>query len=181
LFKKKSKIEVVPESEYTDFSERESSSEYASKETFLVAALIPTTAILGYKVFANSNQTTTTIPNTIPVSTTPTVIEPVLTPISQTPTLALNETVLATPTGVIADTSLEVLATVLDPIIEILVSVSLPIASVIMVGSCFFFMFGNNERALDGIMKSAMGYILIQLSPLFLKILREVGESVVPQ
>jgi hypothetical protein len=58
------------------------------------------------------------------------------------------------------------------------VAISFPIASVIMVGACFYFMFGNSEKAWDMIGKAAMGYVIIQLSPLFLEILRKVGESV---
>ena len=84
------------------------------------------------------------------------------------------------PTGYIADTSLEMLANVLDPLIQIMVAVSFPIASVIMVGACFFFMLGNSEKAWDMIGKSGMGYVIIQLSPLFLDILKNVGESVAP-
>lgn len=81
-------------------------------------------------------------------------------------------------TGFIADKSLEVLANALDPLVQILVAISFPIASVIMVGACFFFMFGNSEKAWNMIMNAGLGYVLIQLSPLFLDILREVGEAV---
>lgn len=82
------------------------------------------------------------------------------------------------PTGFIAETSLEVLATILDPVIQILVAISFPVASVIMVGACFFFMFGNSEKAWSMIQNAGLGYVLIQLSPLFLNILREVGKAV---
>lgn len=80
--------------------------------------------------------------------------------------------------GYIADKSLEMLATILDPVIDILVAISFPIASVIMVGACFFFMIGNSERAWSMIMNAGLGYVLIQLSPLFLEILRTVGNAV---
>ncbi len=82
------------------------------------------------------------------------------------------------PTGFIAETSLEVLATILDPVVQILVAISFPVASVIMVGACFFFMFGNSEKAWSMIQNAGLGYVLIQLSPLFLNILREVGKAV---
>jgi len=62
--------------------------------------------------------------------------------------------------------------------VQIMVAISFPIASVIMIGACFFFMFGNSERAWNMIMNAGLGYVLIQLSPLFLDILREVGEAV---
>ena len=70
------------------------------------------------------------------------------------------------------------LANVLDPLVQIMVALSFPIASVIMIGGCFFFMIGNSEKAWQTIMNAGLGYVLIQLSPLFLQILREVGEAV---
>lgn len=82
------------------------------------------------------------------------------------------------PTGAIADKSLEILAGVLDPVVQILVAISFPVASVIMIGACFFFMFGNSERAWGMIMNAGLGYVLIQISPLFLEILRTVGEAI---
>ena len=82
------------------------------------------------------------------------------------------------PTGFIADTSLEMLANVLNPLVQVMVAISFPIASVIMIGGCFFFMIGNSEKAWQTIMNAGLGYVLVQLSPLFLNILREVGEAV---
>lgn len=61
---------------------------------------------------------------------------------------------------------------------QILVAISFPIASVIMVGGCFFFMLGNSERAWNTIMNAGLGYVLIQMSPLFLEILRTIGKAV---
>jgi len=81
--------------------------------------------------------------------------------------------------SVIGEQSLHIIAHALDPLIQLMVALSFPIASVIMVGSCFFFMFGDNEKAWSGIMKAGLGYVLIQLSPLFLKIMKEVGSAVV--
>lgn len=82
------------------------------------------------------------------------------------------------PTGYVADKSLEMLASILDPVIQIMVAVSFPLASVIMVGAGFFFMLGNSERAWDIIFKCGMGYIFIQISPMLLDILRTVGEAI---
>ncbi len=104
-------------------------------------------------------------------------------PISEPSTLVESFTPLmvnapvAQPTGVIADKSLEMLATILDPIVEILVAISFPIASVIVVCSFFLIMIGNKEKAFDMMMHAGLGYILIQLSPVFLEILRTVGEA----
>ncbi|MFF2176648.1 hypothetical protein ACFVT8_09355 [Lysinibacillus sp. NPDC058147] len=85
---------------------------------------------------------------------------------------------IAQPTGIIVDKSLDILTTILDPLIQVMVSISFPIASVIMIGACFFFMFGNNEKAWSMIMNAGLGYVLIQMSPLFLKILRTIGKAI---
>jgi FtsH-binding integral membrane protein len=74
--------------------------------------------------------------------------------------------------------TLSTLAHVLDPLVDIMVALSFPIASVIIVGSCFFFMFGKSEKAWDGIMKAGLGYVLIQVSPLILDVLKQVGNAV---
>lgn len=177
---KRNKIEIVPESAYTDFSHRDRNDAYATNKTIIGAALIPTTAAIGLSLYSfNTPDTysTTTIPVTAPV-TTP-VIEPVNV-ITQAPTLPVNitSTPEMIPTGFIADSSLTMLANVLDPLVQIMVAISFPIASVIMIGGCFFFMIGNSEKAWQTIMNAGLGYVLIQLSPLFLAILKEVGEAV---
>lgn len=177
MFKKKMKIEVVPESEYTDFSHRDRNDAYATNKTIIGAALVPTTAAIGISIYSlNTPETysTTTIPVTSPV------IEPVNV-ISQLPTtlpIDISSTPEMIPTGYVADASLEMLANVLDPLFQIMTAISFPIASVIMLGGCFFFMIGNSERAWQTIMNAGLGYVLIQTLPMFLEILRQVGEAV---
>lgn len=189
FFKKKFKLDVVPESEYTDFSDRltNNSKYYATKKT-IIAASIPLAVaipIVASKLTSSAEAYSVT---TIPVAAS-VPIEPSL-PIHATESAInilaqSNATIpvnMASPeviqTGIIADKSLETLATVLDPVVQILTAISFPIASVIMVGACFFFMLGNSEKAWQMIMNAGLGYVLIQLSPLFLQILRTVGESV---
>lgn len=74
--------------------------------------------------------------------------------------------------------TLSALAHVLDPLVDIMVALSFPIASVIIVGSCFFFMFNKSEKAWEMIMKAGLGYVLIQVSPLILNVLKQVGNAV---
>jgi hypothetical protein len=74
--------------------------------------------------------------------------------------------------------ALSTLAHALDPVIDILVALSFPIASVVIVGSCFLFMFGNSEKAWTGIQNAGLGYVLIQVSPLILDVLKQVGTAV---
>ncbi|MED1949010.1 hypothetical protein [Brevibacillus centrosporus] len=88
------------------------------------------------------------------------------------------ESVTASATQVVAGTTLQILAHALDPITQILVAVSLPVASIVMIGGCFFFMFGNSEKAWSTIQNAGLGYILIQISPLFIKVLEQIGKSI---
>ncbi|MDF2068018.1 hypothetical protein [Bacillus sp. Cr_A10] len=70
------------------------------------------------------------------------------------------------------------LANILDQLISIMVAISFPIASVIMLGGAFFFILGYTEKAWQTIFNAGYGYAIIQMSPLFLEILRKVGEAV---
>lgn len=88
------------------------------------------------------------------------------------------ESLTASATQVVAGTTLQVLAHALDPLTQVLVAISLPVASVVMIGGCFFFMFGQSDRAWSTIQNAGLGYILIQLSPLFIKVLEQVGKSI---
>lgn len=74
--------------------------------------------------------------------------------------------------------TLSALAHVLDPVVDILVALSFPVASVIIVGACFFFMLGNSERAWSTITNASLGYVLIQVSPLILNVLKQIGSVV---
>ena len=176
MFRRKNKIEVVPESEYTDFSHRDPKDAYATRKTVAIAAIVPTAAsvgLLAHRLSEGSGSVEQIITASAPViEQAPIVFTPQYAP------LQMANTPEMIPTGFVADKSLEMLANVLDPVIQILVAISFPIASVIMIGACFFFMFGNSEKAWSMIMNAGLGYVLIQLSPLFLDILRKVGEAV---
>ena len=177
MFKRKNKIEVVPELEYTNFSHREKDDAYATNKMIIGATLVPTTAAIGLSLYALKTPKTyssTAIPANAPVIEPTSFLSqlPTTIPTNMTPTPEMI------PTGFIADSSLEMLANVLDPLVQIMVAISFPIASVIMISGCFFFMIGNSEKAWQTIMNAGLGYVLIQLSPLFLQILREVGEAV---
>lgn len=181
---KRNKVEVVPVEKYTDYSERfeefekiRQESKYATRKDILIMGAIPTVAAVGLAAY---NKMTTVEPSTIsevvPVMAQSTNSIPGLTGLPDTfSSLPANAPV---QTGVIADKSLEMLATILDPVVQILVAISFPIASVIMIGACFFFMIGNPEKAWGMIMNAGLGYVLIQISPLFLDILRTVGEAI---
>ena len=173
MFKKKYKIEVVPESEYTDFSHRVPGDAYATKKTVALAAVVPAVASIGLLAHRLSQGSTEQI-----ITTSAPVVEQA--PVIFTPQYAplqLQGSPEVIETGFVAGTSMEILTNILDPVIQILVAISFPVASVIMIGACFFFMFGNSEKAWSLIMNAGLGYVLIQLSPLFLDILKEVGHA----
>lgn len=88
------------------------------------------------------------------------------------------EAVPATATEWMGEKTLSALAHVLDPVVDILVALSFPVASVVIVGACFFFIFGNAEKAWGMIQNAGLGYVLIQVSPLILNVLKQVGNAV---
>ena len=175
MFNRKNKIEVI---ETDTVGEKI----YATKKTVVIASLIPL-AVAATPIIINHFTKDTYTPTNIPVST-PSPVATIPPPLP-TPSMPVTQTieqitpVIAQNTGVVGDASAAMLATVLDPLINLMVAVSFPIASVIILGGCFFFMIGNSEKAWDTIFKAALGFVLIQLSPLFLDILRNVGEAVV--
>ncbi len=174
MFNRKHKIEVVPESEYTDFSHRVPGDAYATRKTVAIAATVPAAVSIGllaHRLSEGNASAEQAITASAPIVEQAPIFAPQYAPIQTS-----NYDMI--PTGFVADKSLEMLANVLDPVIQILVAISFPIASVIMIGACFFFMFGNSEKAWSMIMNAGLGYVLIQLSPLFLDILRKVGEAV---
>lgn len=88
-----------------------------------------------------------------------------------------TDAITVTASQVVGETATKTLAHALDPLIDILVAMSLPVASVVMVGGCFFFMLGNSDKAWSMIQNAGLGYVLIQLSPLFINMLEQVGKA----
>ncbi|MFL1998334.1 hypothetical protein VYF65_004134 [Lysinibacillus irui] len=177
MFKKRIKTEVIPVSEYTDFSDRFPDDEkYATLKHVAIASAVPSLTAIGAGLLMYNNfkesYSSSLLPTNAQISQP--IIEPV---VSQIPTVVPVNAVTQ-PVGIIADKSLEMLATILDPVVQVLVAISFPIASVIMVGACFFFMLGNSEKGWSTIMNAGLGYVLIQMSPLFLEVLRTIGEAV---
>lgn len=180
---KRNKLQVVTTTEQTDYTERfealdkfREESKYATRKDVLIMGAIPTLGAAGFMAFNKAAVVPSTVDVVAPITYQP--IEPIPNIVSLPEAYTQVSFNVPMETGLIADKSLEMLATVLDPVVQILVAISFPIASVIMVGACFFFMLGNSEKAWSMIMNAGLGYVLIQLSPLFLDILRVVGEAV---
>lgn len=173
---KKNKIRVVPVHEYTDFTEREqrfNEIRYATRKDVAIMSAIPTIGAMGLISYEKTNEASQMLATSFQAVNPVPDVPPTSLPEVQ-PDAVLNG---AVETGYLADKSLEMLATVLDPLLDIMVAISFPIASVIMVGGCFFFMLGNSEKAWSMIMNAALGYCLVSLSPLLLDILRTLGNS----
>ncbi|WP_339148428.1 MULTISPECIES: hypothetical protein [unclassified Sutcliffiella] len=81
-------------------------------------------------------------------------------------------------TQYLGEKSLEIIAHALDPLVDLMVALSFPVCSVIIVGSCFFFMLGKSERGWTGIQNAGLGYVLIQLMPMLLTVLKEIGSAI---
>ena len=69
----------------------------------------------------------------------------------------------------------------LDPLIDFIRELSYPIAGVMIAGGCLFIMIGGSlrDKGVDMIKNAAIGYILVQLSPLFVKILVTLGSHII--
>ncbi|WP_102691416.1 hypothetical protein [Rummeliibacillus pycnus] len=172
MFFKRNKVEVVPESEWTDYSEQE---KYATKKSLAIAMCVPTVASIGLVAW-NSLQRIAESPVKEVVSNVDSVGGVTHTMVNTIPVNAFTE-----KAGELnGQMALSTFATIMDPIIDILVALALPIASVILVGACFFIMLGQKEKAYGLMMNAGLGYVLIQMSPLLLKILEASGKAVQP-
>lgn len=128
-----------------------------ASSALLPIATLGTVGSIGLITSVSSVFANTSVPATVPVTT---------------------YAVEATAKEWMSEQTLSTLAHVLDPLVDIMVALSFPIASVIIVGACFFFMFGQSEKGWDSIMKAGLGYVLIQVSPLILDVLKQVGNAV---
>lgn len=78
----------------------------------------------------------------------------------------------------ISGTTRETIMHAFDPLINLIQFLSYPIAGVMIAGGCLFIMVGNRENGMKMLQNAALGYILVQLSPLLLKLLVGIGGSV---
>lgn len=62
-----------------------------------------------------------------------------------------------------------------DPLVDLMMSISLPIAAVIITGAALMVLMGFKERGYPMMFSASIGYCLVQLTPMFIKILAGVG------
>jgi hypothetical protein len=77
----------------------------------------------------------------------------------------------------ISDVAKNTLLHAFDPLIGLIQSLAYPIAGVMIAGGCLFIMVGNREHGMKMLQNAAIGYILVQLSPMMLKLLVGIGGS----
>ncbi|MES1038928.1 hypothetical protein [Peribacillus simplex] len=65
-----------------------------------------------------------------------------------------------------------------DPLVDLMMSLSLPIASVIITGASLMILMGFKERGYPMMFSASIGYCLVQLTPMFIKILAGVGGAI---
>ena len=94
------------------------------------------------------------------------------------PSLAYAEsvpTIGGKPAMVIGDEILKAF----DPLIDFIISLSYPIAGIMLSASALMIMVNQKEKGYQMIMNAAVGYVAVQMMPLFLKILVHVGKTAV--
>jgi hypothetical protein len=65
-----------------------------------------------------------------------------------------------------------------DPLIDLMVGLSLPIAGVMLTGGALMILVGMKDRGMQLILNSSLGYILVQMSPLFISMLAGIGGAI---
>jgi hypothetical protein len=100
-------------------------------------------------------------------------------PLILTPKAFAAESVQAIPTAGIADKAageiIAAMAHLFDPIIDLVVTISFPVASAMIVFKLFMGFFRDQGEVWEGIGKVSLVYILIQMSPIFINILKQLG------
>lgn len=65
-----------------------------------------------------------------------------------------------------------------DPLVDMMISLSTPVAAVILGGASLAVMVGFKEKGYQYIMNASLGYVLIHMLPLFISLLTGVGAAI---
>lgn len=74
--------------------------------------------------------------------------------------------------------AMDTIAHAFDPLIDLMVGLSLPIAGVMITGGALLIMIGQKDYGYKLMMNCSLGYVLVNLSPLFLSLLADVGKAI---
>lgn len=65
-----------------------------------------------------------------------------------------------------------------DPLVNLMVDLSIPISSVMIAGAALMIMIGQKEKGYQLLMNTALGYCLVQMTPLFIAMLSGIGSAI---
>lgn len=182
MFKRNPQVEVVPESDYTDFSDRYEK-KGPSNGILITAATAATASLATMAVTKYTNPTTIAPPIPLPNEPATSHLSPVFSGnLVGTPDYMIPSGIAGTPdmipTGLIGDKATAAFATIFDPLVDLVVAISLPLASVVVAAAGLLLILGKDDKALSMIIKAGLGYVAVQLLPLFISILKTMGKAV---
>ncbi|BDH62286.1 hypothetical protein MTP04_24160 [Lysinibacillus sp. PLM2] len=70
------------------------------------------------------------------------------------------------------------ITTAFDPLIDLIVGLSLPIAGVMLSVGALLIMIGQKEHGYKILINCGLGYVLVNMTPLFMEILKSVGDAI---
>jgi hypothetical protein len=80
--------------------------------------------------------------------------------------------------GAMTDAVKERIVHAFDPLVDLMVALSLPIAGVMITGGALLVMIGQKDAGFKLIMNSSLGYVLVQMSPMLIDLLFGVGGAI---
>jgi hypothetical protein len=93
--------------------------------------------------------------------------------------LAVSSPAAAVPVNAVTDKVMgDVIAAfahLFDPLIDLMIAISFPVASAMIVWKIFCGFFKDQGEIWEGIGKVSIVYLLVQMSPIFIKILKSLG------
>jgi hypothetical protein len=93
--------------------------------------------------------------------------------------LELSSSSTAVPVNAVTDKVMgdviSAFAHLFDPLIDLMIAISFPVASAMIVWKIFCGFFKDQGEIWEGIGKVSIVYLLVQMSPIFIKILKSLG------
>ncbi|MFC4409424.1 hypothetical protein ACFOZY_03120 [Chungangia koreensis] len=80
--------------------------------------------------------------------------------------------------GPISDAVKQKIISAFDPLVDLIIALSLPVAGVMLAGGALMIMVGLKDNGFKLIMNAGLGYVLVQMSPLFIDLLAGVGAAI---
>jgi hypothetical protein len=81
-------------------------------------------------------------------------------------------------TSKVADAMMDKVVHAFDPLIVLAQALAYPVAMVMLIGGALYIMIGSKEAGFKMIQRAGIGYILVQVMPLVMDLLVEVGKAI---